>query len=604
MTEDEWADEGLLGERSDEDLAWTPTGPAGENPLKGKYRLDWEFEAAKGRFWVGRQLPLGRVVLIKVLGADARAESATEQLRLEAEACAGVTSPHTLALLDFDTTQNGIPFLVFEYVAGLSLAQALRISTRFELTRAVRVVAQVARGLGLLHRRGFIHGDIRLPNLLLLRSAESAQETIKILDFGRVQRIPPVSAEDRASPVQADPDDPPRDPRYLSPEQILRHPPSPSIDIYALGILLFELLSGRPPFGGGGATEDEIRHQQLHTIAPPLGTRVSELAGSDVEELVARCLAKRPEDRPASVLEMREALSDACGILIGGEGEPAGATTMIDDLWVEGPSREPVPPPAPHASLSEDLVLSVETTEGPIPESVYGDDIRFPESVYADEVPTLIQETPDWVTSDEEPTPNADDDVLEERLEGGTSRDGAEAERERTIDEILRAVEELTLQEDAKAAAATPPRSVSSPESPPSDPFGSPVAAASAEAERLPKASTSSAAAPLEDPPPVVEGPHPVIKGAPASDTVETFELPVLPPWSESSPTPPRTSRDPVTRPDGQYFRPRQINTPHVPPHADPSFDEPSPAPPVPPPTPLPQAGTPTPGLRSNAGSA
>lgn len=612
MKEDGWADDGLFSDPpKEEDYAWLPSGPVGENPLKGKYRLDWEFEGAKGRLWVGRQLPLGRVVLIKVLGPDSRAEAVRRQLRLEAEACAGAASPNTVALFDFDETDDGIPFLVFEYVAGVNLAQALRISSRFELTRAVRVVAQVARGLSLLHRRGFVHGDIRPPNLLLLRSPESGQELLKILDFGRVQRIP--SGSDTGTTFESGPEDPaPRDPRYLSPEQILGHPPSPAIDLYALGLLLFEMLSGAPPFGGGGATEAEIRHQQLNIPPPGLGTRVSELTGSAIETLVAHCLAKAPEDRPASALALREALSDACGLLIGEAGGTVGAPTLTDDLWVDARSPVPEPPPAPHASLSNDLVLSADSGEGPIPESVYADEIPFRESVYADEVPTLIQETPDWaMADDEEPTPTADaeDDVVDERTadrgDSGAALAAAEAEslpddreaeslpndREAVAEALSDAARRFQAR-DAASSEVEPPRdepsavavgSASDPSPPDED---SAAAAASAEAERLPKASVSAAALPGA---PMSVPEVPIVEGSPLPEPSGNYELPVLPPWSESSPMPPRTSRDPVTRPDGQYFRPGAVKTPFVAAPRDTAFDEPSPAPPLPPPTPLPQ---------------
>ncbi|MFE5816668.1 serine/threonine-protein kinase [Streptomyces sp. NPDC056479] len=255
--------------------------------IAGRYRLGESIgRGGMGEVWRAYDETLARHVAVKLLLPQDSDPTATSRFRLEAQTAARIDHPNVVGVRDFGEHDNRL-YLVMELVEGDSLARLLTLSGAQSAERVALVAAQAAAGLAAAHRQGIVHRDIKPGNLLL-----DADGTLKIGDFGiaRFMDDPGAALTATGQIVGTS--------LYLAPERALGKPASPASDVYALGCVLYQLLTGRPPFHADTAVA--ILHQHLDAApVPPRELGVADLPPA-FESYLLGLLAKEPEHRPAA----------------------------------------------------------------------------------------------------------------------------------------------------------------------------------------------------------------------------------------------------------------------------------------------------------------
>jgi serine/threonine-protein kinase len=212
----------------------------------------------------------------------------------EARVARTLGNPHTVKVYDFGIDE-GRPYLVMELLAGKTLRQVLREQGPLPTPRVIAIAMAVCEAIDEAHRRGIVHRDLKPENLMLLAPDHTF---VKVLDFGAAGGI--AGPEATRSMVGT--------PRYMAPEQIQEAALDGRVDVYALGVCLYEMLSGRVPFAGPSAMDTMNAH--LSEVVPPL---VRDDCPPALEQLVMRMLEKAPDARPASLREVEESLRAIAG---------------------------------------------------------------------------------------------------------------------------------------------------------------------------------------------------------------------------------------------------------------------------------------------------
>lgn len=277
---------------------------------------------AHGVVYRARQRALGRDVAVKVLHRHlAREPEFVAAFRQEAMTTARVKHPNTVAILDMDFTDEGVIFMVMEYLHGRTLTQVIRTSHPLPLAQVIDITAQILRALEEIHAAGIVHADLKSDNIIIeeLHTAD----VVKILDFSiaRIVTRPLVAT----APDTMDPDETGEEattqicgtPGYMAPEVILGRKPSPSCDVYSAGIVLYHLLTGKPPFSG--KTPQEVMRQQLHSpLVPPSRTCECRDIPASLEEVLLRATACNPLARYKSARQFLQSLESVAMILVPG----------------------------------------------------------------------------------------------------------------------------------------------------------------------------------------------------------------------------------------------------------------------------------------------
>ena len=277
----------------------------GKPPIAGRYEIR-EHIATGGmasvfKTWDRR---VERMVAIKVLRAlDKNDLRAVERFRREARAAAALTHPNAVTIFDF-VEEWGQYFLVMEYINGPTLKQVIQQHRQLQALQAIEIAAQVCDVLQVAHARGFIHRDIKPQNIMLawggngINGGNNGEKPlVKLTDFGIV-RVLEEGGLTNSGIVLGTAD-------YLSPEQARGETLTASSDLYSLGVVMFEMLAGKPPFVGPTAVSIAMQHAS--TDAPPLH-RYNPTVPPAVEQIVMRTLQKEPEERFQSAEEMKQAL--------------------------------------------------------------------------------------------------------------------------------------------------------------------------------------------------------------------------------------------------------------------------------------------------------
>ncbi|PRQ06409.1 serine/threonine-protein kinase [Enhygromyxa salina] len=320
--------------------------------IADRYRVDAVVgRGAMGVVYAGEHVRVGRRVAIKVL-TRAWSNDATVRQRFEAEARAASAAGHPNVIQVFDVGE--LPdqrlYLVMEFIDGSDLYTLLKAAPSVSLVRACRLIRDAAFGVRAAHAQGVIHRDLKLENVMVQTLPEG--EAVKVLDFGIAAGV----IEKRATLVGMTLGTP----EYMAPEQVDGAPPTVRFDIYALGVMLFELLTRRLPI----ADENPLKLMALKGHVP--AARVIELrpeVPAALDQLVADCLEIDPSRRPASCDAFIERLTQVLAAL---ESEPAPAPTTT--TLIGRPSGPPRPSRAtrPYVELrsagSEPAVLPVPAT--------------------------------------------------------------------------------------------------------------------------------------------------------------------------------------------------------------------------------------------------
>ncbi|NKB94621.1 MAG: Stk1 family PASTA domain-containing Ser/Thr kinase, partial [Candidatus Nanopelagicales bacterium] len=270
----------------------------------------------------GRDLRLGRRVAIKILRPDlAKDPTFQERFRREAQSAAALNHPNIVAVYDTgeDTLidPNGqdvvVPYIVMEYVDGMTLRQLLTSGRRLLPERALEMTAGVLTALDYAHRHGIVHRDIKPANVMLTRTGD-----VKVMDFG-IARAVNESGQTMtsASAVMGTA-------QYLSPEQARGEVVDARSDLYSTGVLLYELLVGQPPFTGESAVS--IAYQHVSEMPTP-PSQVDSGVSPEIDTVVLGALAKRADDRYQSATEFRADVERA----IAGAPVTAAVPTIVAD---------------------------------------------------------------------------------------------------------------------------------------------------------------------------------------------------------------------------------------------------------------------------------
>jgi eukaryotic-like serine/threonine-protein kinase len=253
---------------------------------------------------------LDRRVALKVLHQHFTSEDEyVERFRREARMVAGLLHQNIVTVIDRGE-DGGCPFIVFEFVDGENLKELVNREGRLPVDRAVELAVQIARGLSFAHANGYVHRDVKPQNVLLNGDGEA-----KVTDFGIARSLDVKHGVTQTGTVLGTSD-------YIAPEQAQGQRVDEHTDVYSLGIVLFELLTGAVPFSGDNFVAVAMKH--INEPPPPVSALRPEVPPR-LDAAVARALAKRPEDRFATMADFGREL-EAC---IEELRAPGGAETMV-----------------------------------------------------------------------------------------------------------------------------------------------------------------------------------------------------------------------------------------------------------------------------------
>jgi hypothetical protein len=265
--------------------------------LDGRYRIVRTIGAGSmGTVYLAEHVLIKRQVAIKILRPDVGDAAALDAFMAEARAAGTLGHPNIVACTDQGFTGGGAPYLVLEYLEGAVLTDEIYRLGGLPLRRALRIAEQIASALRVAHEVGIVHGAVTSDNVFLV-DKNHALDAVKVLDFGVARCFEPQGSTRRGAPLRA--------PEFMAPEQLA----SPETvdhraDVYALGVILYEMLTARRPFS------DDDRRSLLRRVvneSPPPLLRLD--APPELEDfIVSRLLAKDPAQRPASMKEVQTAL--------------------------------------------------------------------------------------------------------------------------------------------------------------------------------------------------------------------------------------------------------------------------------------------------------
>jgi serine/threonine-protein kinase len=251
--------------------------------LNQRYQLLERFgSGGMAHIYRARDTLLGRHVAIKILRDDqAHSAAFDRQFQNEARAAANLSHPNIVTVYDFGL-EDGSPFIVMELVPGTDLKSLIRKRGRFPVDEGIPLIVQACAGIGYAHRAGLVHCDVKPHNMLV-----TPEGRLKVTDFGIARALASLNPAERSDVVWGSP-------QYYSPEQAAGHAPSPASDVYSLGVVTYELLTGSLPFNSGDA--EELAHMHLQATPAPPSEYVPDIPPA-LEEIILKVLSKEPSAR-------------------------------------------------------------------------------------------------------------------------------------------------------------------------------------------------------------------------------------------------------------------------------------------------------------------
>lgn len=294
---------------------------------------------------------LERIVAVKILREDyAKDKDFRERFKQEAKAAANLSHPNIVTVHDFGLNEDQV-FIVIEYIDGTDLKSLIRQKGHFSVEDTVGLMAQACAGVGYAHRAGLVHCDIKPHNMLV-----SKEFRLKVTDFGIARALATIHPDEKSDVVWGSP-------HYFSPEQAAGAAPSPASDVYSLGVILYEMLTGRLPFEAKEATELARMHREEIPLPP---RRLNAAIPESLEEITLKVLSKEPAARYRTADQLGRVLlsfgqlnQDKTGPIVLPQ---AGNANLPDPVEVAAtyPPAEWNPPPQLSA---EDLLPDDEATQ-------------------------------------------------------------------------------------------------------------------------------------------------------------------------------------------------------------------------------------------------
>lgn len=275
-----------------------PPDPLVGRTLDGRYRVEAVLgEGGMGLVYKARHAVLNKPLAIKVLKPEvSRDVEVMDRFKQEAQSASAIGNHHIIDISDFGTLPDGSTYFVMEFLDGLSLTQAIEQFRPMPADRVIRVAKQLCDGLGAAHERSIVHRDLKPDNIYLIKRGHDS-DFVKVLDFGIAKVGGSSSKLTKAGSVFGTP-------HYMSPEQCAGSQVDQRTDIYALGIILYEMCSGRVPFDADNLMGILTKHMYEQPVAPrdlPPPTDVP----PGLDAVIMKCLSKSADARYQSMAEMR-----------------------------------------------------------------------------------------------------------------------------------------------------------------------------------------------------------------------------------------------------------------------------------------------------------
>jgi serine/threonine protein kinase len=269
--------------------------------LSNRYRLERKLgHGGMGVVYGAVDTTMRRPVAIKLISPDPEvADEVVNRFMREAKNTARIKHPNIVHLFDIGRTAQGELYFVMELLEGVALSQYLRTELHIRIETAVHIARQICAGLGLAHESGIIHRDLKPANVMLMRTPEDSH-FVKVLDFGVSKAQNQATQITKTGMLVGTVE-------YMPPEQIRGHTVDARTDIYALGVILYRMLSGGTLFADASAAV--VIQQHMKSMPPPLRQKVPERSiPLALDALVMRCLAKNADSRFASMADLDDAL--------------------------------------------------------------------------------------------------------------------------------------------------------------------------------------------------------------------------------------------------------------------------------------------------------
>lgn len=270
--------------------------------IDGKYELTTRLgEGGMSVVYRARRIHIGDDVAVKILlGKFAKDDAALTRFRREARVAAMVHHPNVITIHDFGEAgdDNAPAFLVMEFVKGTPLRDLLNGKEHFSVERAVRLMRGICAGVGATHKQGVVHRDLKPENILVAAPNDDYEfESVKLIDFGLAKLLADTSSWPTVTVVGT--------PYYMSPEQCMGEPLDTRSDVYSLGALFYEILSGERPFAA--ETVSGIVNKHLYEEVPPLAPSLT--IPRRISAAIMQALAKDPEDRQQTASDLARQLA-------------------------------------------------------------------------------------------------------------------------------------------------------------------------------------------------------------------------------------------------------------------------------------------------------
>lgn len=260
-------------------------------------------------------LRLERPVAIKVLRQDySQSDAFRERFRQEATAAANLSHPNIVTVHDFGLDANRL-YIVMEFVPGTDLKTILKERGRLDVNEAISLIVQACAGIGYAHRAGLVHCDVKPHNMLV-----TPDQRLKVTDFGIARALSSIAPDEKHDVVWGSP-------LYFSPEQAAGQAPSPASDVYSLGVLLYEMLTGQLPFTAADPVELARLHRECTPVAP---RRINPEIPPALDQIIMKVLSKEPSARYRTADQLGRVLltfsQSASPLAVNIPPQPAGQT--------------------------------------------------------------------------------------------------------------------------------------------------------------------------------------------------------------------------------------------------------------------------------------